>query len=54
MGHTQNVLSLGTEAGGSGVQSHSQLQSKFKAKLGYMRPCLKKKKMNKKSYNIIA
>lgn len=43
MGHTRNIIFWKVEAGGSGVQSHSQVQGKFKAKLSYMRPCLKKK-----------
>lgn len=29
------------DTGGSGVQGHSQQHSKFKASLGYIRPCLK-------------
>jgi hypothetical protein len=29
--------------GGSGVQAHPQLHSKFEASLGYKRPCLKRK-----------
>lgn len=29
------------EAGGSGVEGHSQLSNEFEASLGSMRPCLK-------------
>jgi hypothetical protein len=44
------------EAGGSKVQGHSQLPVRFKACLGYIRPCLKKRnlwKSNKKQVNFI-
>ena len=34
--HTQEV-----EAGGSGVQGHSQLHSEFQKSLGHMKSCLK-------------
>lgn len=35
------------EAGESGVESKPQLQSKFEATLGYMRPSLKNKNIDK-------
>ena len=36
-------LSSGVEAGGSGVQSHCQLNNEVKANLGYLRPCLRER-----------
>lgn len=35
----------GMESGGSEVQAHPQLHNKFSASMGYMRLCLKKKKV---------
>lgn len=43
-----NVRIWQEELGGSEVQSHSQLHSKFMASLGYVRPCLKKDKKKEK------
>jgi hypothetical protein len=42
--HTCNFNVIEVQAGGSKVQDHAHLHSKFKASLGYMRSCLKKKK----------
>ena len=42
-----NHYTLETEAGGSGVQGHYWLQSKFEINLDYMRPNLNKPKKKK-------
>lgn len=44
MVQTFNLSSLEAEAGESGIQSPPWLHSNFDASLGYMRPCLQKKK----------
>lgn len=49
MSHTGNPSTQEAEAGGSGVQSHFQLQREYRASLSYARPCLKYKK--KKTQN---
>lgn len=42
--HTRNLITQKVEAGESDVQDQPRLHIKFKASLGYMRPCPKKDK----------
>lgn len=49
MVQTFNLSSLEAEAGESDIQSPPWLHGNFDASLGYMRPCLHKKKSLEKS-----